>query len=182
VSRAVWALDIKTETTTATNYLSAGAEYSQFAFPTGTIHGSGIRAGFSHYFSEKFDIDVFLASALGAQGSVGSSSFTGIGGYVYYTVSGNCCAMRKTISSMGVPILRETRKKQNSFKIGAGLDQFFLNGTAAVYSISGLGAGAKYQFGLFNYNFEAAARYSVMSANGVGINGIFISIGMIFDL
>src|SRR5665213_2613749 len=81
LSSVSWAIEIKTETTNSVNYLSAGAEFSQFAFPTGDIHGSGVRAGFSHYFDEKYDFDVFLASALGAQGS---SSFTGLGGYVYY--------------------------------------------------------------------------------------------------
>lgn len=175
------ALEIKTETSTSSNYLSASGEFAQFTLPEGYIRGDGLRVDFMHYFSNKMSFDAFLGSAVNSQSSV-SSSFTGLGGYFYYTAFGNCCAMKKTISSGGAPILIETQAKKNSVSVGVGLDQFFLNGTAAVYSVSGLGVGAKYQFNLFNYNFETAARYSMMSASGVSIKGLFVSAGVVFGL
>ncbi len=174
-----FAVDIVTEIKETKNYLSAGLEYAQFSLGSGSITGSAIRVDFTHYFSNNYSIEMFITSAVNASTS---SSFTTLGGYFYYTLTGDCCSFNKIISLDGAPIVMESTNKKNSLKVGLGIDQVFLNGSKSVYSISGLGFGAEYDFKMFNKLFKAASRYSVMSSNNNSIQGLFFSLQMTFGL
>lgn len=164
-----------------TNYLSASYEHSQLTLPNGSISGEGVRADFDHYFKYGISFDFNLSMALNDQNLV-STSFTGLGAYFYYSIFGNFGDQKKTVLLDNAPVLSERTRGHNSFEAGLGLDQLFLNGTTSVYSVSGLGLGAKYRFVLFKQDFEAAGRYSVMSSGSNSITGMFISLGMSFPL
>jgi hypothetical protein len=179
--QGAFADEVKSEDKEITNFLGAAFELSQMTLKGGTISGNGIKVDFSHYFNDKLSLEVYLSTAINASSAV-QSSYTGLGAYVYYTLSGNCCDLKKTVTYDGVPVLVEKNERNSSFQLGAGLDQFLLNGSKSVYSISGIGLGATYQFMLFGYHMKAAGRYSLMSANSETVNGLFFSIGVLFGL
>lgn len=182
VSAQAFAVDVLTQTVETRNYLSAGMEMAQFSLDNGgKISGTTIHIDFTHYFNNKFGMEVSLSSAINASAAT-ASSFTTIGGYGYYTVFGDCCSLNKIVTMDGIPILIESTNKRNSLKVGAGIDQVFLNGSKSVYSISGLGLGLQYDFKLFNRLFKASGRYSMMSSNNMDITGMFFGLQMTFGL
>lgn len=180
-STSAYAVDVQTQSYESKNYLSAGLEFAQFTLEGGSLNGTSVKVDFSHYFTPKWGIEVFLASAVNAS-SGGASNFTTLGGYFNYTLLGNCCSIQKTISMDGSPIVVETSSKKNQLKVGVGIDQVFLNGSKSVYSISGVGAGASYEFRMFDYPLKASGRYSMMSSGAMSISGIFFGLGMTFGL
>ncbi len=180
-SSFVKAGDVTVEKKTTTSFIGASLDFTQMTLKGGSITGNGFRINFDHYFSPKMAVEVYLSTAINTDTNV-SNSFTGIGGYGYYTLLGNCCDLKKVVSHEGVPILVEKNEHKNSLQVGAGIDQFFLNGTKSVYSISGLGVGANYHFPLFGYHFKAYLRYSMMSANKTSVTGIFLGLGINFGI
>jgi len=181
-STQAFAVDVLTQTVETRNYLSAGMEYAQFSLGNGgKINGTSLHLDFTHYFNNRFGMEVSLSSAVNASAAT-ASSFTTIGAYGYYTAFGDCCSLNKIVSLDGVPILIESTNKKNSLKVGAGIDQVFLNGSKSVYSISGLGLGAQYDFKMFNRLFKASGRYSMMSSNNIDITGLFFGLQMTFGL
>lgn len=182
VSAQAFATDVLTQTVETRNYLSAGMEYASFTLENGgKVAGTSIHVDFTHYFNNKYGIEISLASAFNAS-STTASSFTTIGGYAYYTLFGDCCSLNKIVTLDGAPILIESTNKRNSLKAGLGIDQVFLNGSKSVYSISGLGLGVQYDFKMFNRLFKASGKYSMMSSNEMDVTGLFFSLQMTFGL
>lgn len=181
ISSTASAMDMRLDETQNRSFLSASGEYSQFNLDEGAgkIAGSGLKIDFTHAFSEKTSLEMYLASALNTSGG---SSFTGLGGYMFYNIFGNCCVSQRVVYIDGKPLISESSRKGQSLQVGAGLDQFFLNGSKSVYSSSGVGVAAVYQFALFNYNFKAEARQSQMTAGKTKIQGSFFSLGLTFAL
>lgn len=177
-----WALDLKSEVKESKSQISPSLEISQFSISEGTLTGTGGKIDFSHNFTKGMNVELYFSTALTAKGSSLQSSFTGLGGYIFYSLWGDCCDLRKTHSIDGVSIITETVESKNSLEIGVGLDQFFLNGSKAVYSSSGFGVGMNYRFRLFDYNLKFSTKYSMLTANNVAASGIFFGLGMIFPL
>jgi hypothetical protein len=180
-SPSLWALSLETHSEESSNYLSASLEATSFTLPGGSIQADGARVDFSHFFQNSISFDFFLSTGLNSQSGV-SSSFTGLGGYFYYTVWGDFGDVKKTVTVDNQVVLTEKSKKGSSLLLGAGMDQFFLNGSSAVYSVSGVGAGAQLHFPLLGQDIELAGRYSVMSSNSIAIRGLFMSVGICFPL
>lgn len=162
-----------------TSYLSAAFEYSSFKISDGNIKGNGIKIGYFYSFAEDLGLDIYLSTGFGGQ-STAQASFTGTGGYIYYTLFGNCCLSDRAITVAGVGVLKETRKPIDTFSIGLGADQYLLNGSRSVYSASGLGVGLSYEFDLLSYRAKAGVRYSSMTSNQINIQAMFYSLGIVF--
>ncbi|MBS1970342.1 MAG: hypothetical protein JSU04_08535 [Bdellovibrionales bacterium] len=173
------AMDMRTDLSKTKSFLTASGEAAQFTLDEGQIAGSGLKVDFTNSFSDKIALEVYLASAIN---TAGGASFTGIGGYTYYNVLGECCATVRTVAVDGKPMVTETSLRGQNLQIGLGLDQYFLNGSKSVYSASGLGLSVVYQFPLFNYNFKTEARHSQMTAGQNKIQGNFFSFGVVFAL
>lgn len=173
------AMDLHLEQDRAKSFLTASAEFSQFTLEEGSIGGSGLKVDFNNAFTDKISMEIYLASAIN---TTGGSSFTGLGGYTYYNVYGDCCLSTRRVILDGKPMVTETTNKGTNLQVGVGLDQFFLNGSKSVYSASGLGISAIYQFALFKYNFKAEGRHSQMTAGENKIQGTFFSFGLVFAL
>lgn len=159
--------------------VTVSGEMAQFKLPGGTISGMGGKIEYSRYLTKRISIDPFFAMAFGAQGGV-SSTFTGFGGYVNYTLLGDCCASSKSITLEGRSLVNEVKPRTSLLRVGLGFDQVFLNGDKAVYPASGLGAGASYEFPIFGFNLRLAARTSFMTANSQAIQAFFFSAGLNF--
>lgn len=176
---SAWAMDMEVEESRTRSFLAVSGEGSQFTLEEGALSGSGVKVGFANSFTEKTTLGVFLSSALNTSGG---ASFTGLGGYVYYTLLGDCCTTVRKLQVDGRTLVTESSEGGQSLQVGFGLDQFFLNGSKSVYSSSGLGASLAYQFSLWSYRFKAEARHSQMTAGQNKIQGNFFSLGMVFDL
>jgi hypothetical protein len=179
LSPYTFAMDMHLEQDRTKSFLSTSGEFAMFTLEEGKISGPSLKVDFNNSFSNRFSIELYLASAINASGG---SSFTGIGGYAYYNLFGDCCTAYRRVSIDGKPMISETAEKAQNLQLGFGIDQFFLNGSKSVYSASGVGFGALYQFSLFKYDFNAEARHSQMSAGQSKIQGDFFSLGMVFGL
>lgn len=173
------AVDLRTDQSRTKSFLTASGEFSQFTLEEGSIAGSGLKVDFTNAFTDKLALEIFLSSGLNTSGG---ASFTGLGGYTYYNLLGECCATVRTVLVDGRPTVTETSIRGQNLQVGLGLDQYFLNGSKSVYSASGLGFAAVYQFALFKYNFKAEARHSMMNAGQNKIQGNFVSFGVVFAL
>lgn len=163
------------------SFLTASYENSSFKLTDGEIKGAGVKIDFAYFFAQKINLEMALSTALNAQ-STGQASFTGIEGYLYYTVWGESYDTLRTVSLNQQTVFVDRNQKINSLQIGAGVDQYLLNGSKSVYSASGLGAGVVYRFNLFNYNFKAGVRSSTMTAGAQKMQGLFYSLGLVFTL
>jgi hypothetical protein len=179
LSSTAVAMDLHLEQERSKSFLTASAEFSQFTLEEGSIGGSGLKVDFNNSFTDKISLEIYLASAIN---TTGGSSFTGLGGYTYYNLYGDCCLSSRRVLLDGRPMMTETTNKGSNLQVGVGLDQFFLNGSKSVYSASGLGLSAIYQFALFKYNFKAEGRHSQMTAGENKIQGTFFSFGLVFAL
>jgi len=163
------------------SFLGISGEFAQFKLDGAAISGSGLKVDFSHAIQDKYSLDIYLSSAVNSAGNV-QVSFTGLGGYAFYNIFGNCCQENRVIYIDGKPLVTENVEKESSLQVGIGLDQYFLNGTKTVYSTSGLGIAANYQFKMFQHNFKIEVRHSQMATGQNKITGDFFSLGMIFSL
>lgn len=178
-ANASFAMDMRTDVSKTKSFLTTSGEVAQFTLDEGSLSGSGLKVDFNNSFSDNISLEIYLASALN---TAGGASFTGLGGYTYYNVLGECCATVRTVSVDGKPMMTETSLRGQNLQVGLGLDQFFLNGSKNVYSASGLGISVIYQFSLFKYNFKTEARHSQMTAGQNKIQGNFVSFGVVFAL
>lgn len=174
-----WGMDLRLEQAQTKSFLTASGEVSRFTLEEGSLSGSGLKVDLINSVSDKVSLQVYLASALN---TAGGASFTGLGGYVFYNILGECCLSVRTVFVDGRPMVTETSTRGHNLQVGVGLDQFFLNGSKSVYSASGLGLSALYQFTLFKYNFKAEVRQSQMTAGQNKIQGTFMGLGMVFSL
>lgn len=180
---AAWSqnLDLHTETHSQPNFLAISAENSQFTLPEGTILGSGVKAEFDHSFSSDFGFNLFLSTAFTGQ-TGGQSSFTGLGGNFSYNLLGECCAAERVVSLAGRPVLLERKELGTIVQLAVGADQYFLNGSKAVYSASGLSIGVNCDFNVWNYRIRASVRQSSLVANQTDMTALFFSLGLMFPL
>jgi len=177
-SASAWSYDLRSQVETQNNMLAVSGEMSSFKLETGSISGTGIRVDFSHSFSPKLGIELFLSTALGQE----SSSFTGFGGYAFYNLLTECCDQNRILYVDGVPAVSENLKMKHLFQVGVGVNQFLLNGSKGVYSSSGPGLGANYLFQLYRFQIKASARLSEMISNNNKVQGTFLSLGVAFPL
>ncbi len=174
-------LDYRTEQFEVKSFITFGLENSQFDVNNAQITGFGGKLDFSHYINNKLNFQVFISSAINQQNSV-SSSFTGLGGYVFYSVLGACCQTKKFTTVSGTPVISESRPEENILNVGIGIDQYMLYGTSSVYPASGLGYAANYLFGLFGQRFKAEVRMSNLSLGSTQIKGMSLGIGIVLPL
>lgn len=174
-------LDYRTEHNEIKSFITFGLENSQFDVNNAKITGFGGKLDFTHFMKNNLSFQVFISSAINQQNSV-SSSFTGLGGYVFYSVLGACCQTKKFTTVSGTPVISETRPEENILNVGIGIDQYMLYGTSSVYPASGLGYAAQYLFGLFGRRFKAEARMSNLSLGSTQIKGLSLGVGIVLPL
>ncbi len=172
-------LELKADDDEQKSAVTVSFESAQFALPGGSITGMGGKIEYTRYVTPRISIDPFFAMAFGTTGGV-SSTFTGFGGYVNYTLVGDCCTTKRLVSIEGRSLVSDEKPRTQLLRVGVGFDQVFLNGDKAVYPASGIGAGASYDFSLFGRGLRLAARTSFMTANQQSIQAVFVSAGLLF--
>lgn len=174
-------LSLRTDDTVTGNQISLGFNSSTLTAEGGTIQGSGIKVDFTHYFASKLSMELNLAAAFSMDSKI-QNSFTGLGGIVYYTLTGQCFETRSNVYVNEMLIASEATTQSRCFRVGGGLQQYFLNGSKNIYSGSGLGVSAAYHFNLWDYNFKATGGYSMISAGKTQLGNINLGISFIFSL
>lgn len=157
------ATTIETSIKESKNQIGIAYENSSFTAETGNLVGTGFRVSFFTKIYEELSAEVFLSAALNKEASV-QNSFTGLGGYVLYSLLGSQSASTKTTLINHASVISETRPSRHNVLVGAGLNQYFLNGTKGVYSASGLGLEIVYRFEVWGINLKVAGRYGMLSA------------------
>lgn len=173
------AWDVRTTMTEQDNILGVSGEMSSFSLAGGNINGQGLRLDFSHSFQKSWAAEVFLSTALTTSGA---SSFTGYGGYAFYDLYSSGRNRNQQTAIDGIPLIQDSQEQTQLVQIGAGVNQYLLNGSRGVYSSSGLGVAANYIFRMFKYNFKASARYSSLTSNNVAVQAMSFSLGVVFPL
>lgn len=173
-------LNFKTEREFKNNFLAAAGEIATFQVEGDSVTGTGLKLDYGHHFVAPFQVDVSFFTAI--NGTDTQVSFSGLGTMLYYDLFGDCCETVTTTYLGSEKIAVEKTKVSSSFQVGLGIDQFYLNGNKNVYSSSGINAGAAYKFNLFDYNFRATMRYSMLNSNKQKIQAYFIGLGIIFSL
>lgn len=159
--------------------LSIYGNYTQFSLTGGSINGTGVRAGYTHYLTERIGADVYLATALQTSGV---NSFTGYGMAAHYTLFSPCCAVNREVQWNGQTLLRERMQTGFKLQVGAGLNQYLFNGTNGVYSLSGPGAHVQAVYSLFGFNTVTGLQYTMLSNGNVKATGLGFYVGATFPL
>lgn len=175
------ALDLRSQLNSQSNLLTAAGEMSTFTLDEGKIEGQGAKIDFYHSTSSKVGVELFVSSALSGGQSV-SSSFTGLGGYALYNVLTECCAQTRTAMLNGVPVVTDAQPANHLFQVGLGLNQYFLNGSRGVYSLSGPGFAANYLFRVYGWQLKSSIRTAQLVSNQTKVQGVSLSIGLVFPL
>lgn len=181
ISSMSFANEFRTKFENKQNSIAVLGITSSFQTDEGTITGSGIGVDFAHAFNDNLTMDVSISTAL-SQGEGVSSSFTGVTGFVYYNFLSACCDKYKTVSVSNVPVFTETVLSPYLLQVGAGINQYFLNGSRGVYSSSGLGVGANFFFRAWNYQVKLSGRVSQMTTNEMQVQGMYLGAGLVFPL
>ena len=174
-------LSLETNLVQKKNKLGLSYEMSQFETTEGNLHGSGGRLSFQHSFTENWSTEIFISSAINTQGGV-RNSFTGLGGYLLYTVLGTPYSSNKTLSMEGKPLFIDRISGDQAFYVGAGINQYFLNGDQGVYSSSGLSATAIYTFKAFHVHWKVSARYAMLNSADLEVTGLSYDFGFVVPL
>lgn len=162
--------------------ISAGYENTELSTSEGTISGAGLRATYNHWFTPSYALEFGASIAMNNQGGVQSNSFTGFNLFGYYNLFGKPYAGVKKTYLSDTLISTEQQNSQHSLFVGAGVSQYFLNGNRGVYSASGLGAGAIYQFRFWQSTFRLATRWNQLQASQLKIDGLAFDVGISFSL
>ncbi len=163
------------------SYFSAAIQGSKFTIEDGKIEGSGVQVAYNYFFQDKWSMHVDISSALGLTGSL-QNSYTGINLSVDYGLIGECCQKNRNIYLNDQIIATESLGEVSYLSIGAGLDQYFLNGTKNVYSASGLAVNSKYLFSLFKLTWIVEGKFSMLVSGGHNVSSQSILLGLVFPL
>ncbi len=172
-------LSLASRSQTLNSALSIHGNYTQFALQNGTINGTGLRAGYTHYLTEKIGAEVFLATALQTSGV---NSFTGYGMSAHYTLFSPCCALNREVQLNGETQLRERVPTGFKLQVGAGLNQYLFNGTNGVYSLSGPGLLVQSIYEVWGLSMVTGVQYITLSNGTVKATGMGFFTGLTFPL
>lgn len=159
--------------------LGLAADVSQFSFSGASIQGSGLKADFTHYLTDRIGAEVFLSTALT---NSGSNSFNGFGTYAHYSFFSNCCGLTQKIKVGGQDLLEEQIPRSFKLQVGVGLNQYLFNGSSGVYSMSGPGAMIQAVDTFWGFTWFGGARTMILSNGHVNASGLSFYLGLSFSL
>jgi hypothetical protein len=175
-------LQLRSEINEYKSQITASYELTDLKTDEGNIAGAGLRVTFNHWLTPSLSLDFGASVAINNQSSVQSNSFTGFNFFTYYNVFGKPYGSEKKIQISDHSLLTERQKQRHSLFVGAGVSQYFLNGNRGVYSASGLGVGAIYQFQIWNTLLRLSSRWNQLEASQIKIDGLSYDLGICFSL
>ncbi|MGE5087292.1 MAG: hypothetical protein ACM3MG_13385 [Bacillota bacterium] len=144
-----------------------------------TTQGIQIQYGYSVF--EKLQLEGFIATALSLGNSEGlSSTFTGLGLYAFYPLLGRNIQTHKQLLLNSKSIYSEVSSSSILLLVGAGLDNYMLNGSKGIYSSTGAGVEASCLFPIWGYTGRANLKYTNLEAGGKAVEMMFADLGLSF--
>ncbi len=153
-----------------------GGEVSQISLPGLSLSGLGLNVAYRFGLTPKFAIRPQVSQVLGTTG--GTFLYTSIGGFLTYALTGSNFWGSSTINFEGRPVASVTIDRRNTFSVGAGFEQMFLNGNQSTYSAPGFGVVASYDRKIFGQWLSFLARYSQFESNQQPIKGIIFNVSV----
>ncbi len=121
----------------------AGAQAATIKFDQGVVTGYGLTLGSQYLLTNKIAAEMSFNqiygtsannSASGSVQAIGTAIQTG----VLYSVLGSLGKTNKTYQINGQPVVQLKNLRRWNTQVGVGFDQYWFNGTDAVYPASGL--------------------------------------------
>ena len=165
-------------------YLYIGGEIANLVSEESTLQGAGFKAGFVYGMSNKLGLSLSLAQIYGQSEETGSVTilYTGMSGAVNYALLGTFVSEEQNYLINGRRVVKKTRSKKNALALGITVDQLMLNGESQTFPATGLGLQTSYEFELFDFLFRPELRYSMLTARGGNITGMFFMLTTHWDL
>lgn len=123
-------------TNKSTYKLLAGPQFSKLSLETGELSGFGLAIGASALLGHKFAATMILNQAYGQGGM--QALFSGILVGASYAVLGQYGESEETIEFNRQTVASIGGRKRWTVSVGGGFDQYWLNGSEAVYAASGV--------------------------------------------
>lgn len=185
-SRAVCAMDVSfltresdLRTDVENGQLAFGLEAAQIEPATGpALVGIGPRFGVDYDLGNGLSVNPAVSLVTSGTGFI----YSGVSGFLRYSIFGELSSIRQVLSSNGVAIVTRERERSNRLSVGIGLEQLFLNGSQNVYPAAGISASVAYSMQLYGRRFEVSGRYSMLNANLKNLNAVFIDFSMLLGL
>jgi hypothetical protein len=165
---------------TQRSHISVTGEMAHFKLGEASLDTQGAQIQYSYSLYDKLRLEAFVSTAFGG-GSDLSTSFFGFGGYAMYSLWGDCCQVKKSINLNSRSIVVEEASDTMSVLVGAGLDEYLLNGSKGVYSSSGVGVAASLIYPYKTWSLRVNAKQSFLTAAGQSIDAIFLGAGAAFN-
>jgi hypothetical protein len=119
----------------------AGLQMANFKLPTGKLSGYGLSLGADLALTQSIAGQAYFTQVFGAAPATSSSGVqticTGFQLGVAYVLLGAQGSKIETVDLNGRALVEVQKPRRWNLKIGAGYDQFWLNGTESIYPASG---------------------------------------------
>ena len=165
-------------------YLYVGGEVANLVSEESTLQGAGFKAGFVYGLRPKIALSLSLAQIYGQSEETGSVTilYTGMSGALNYAIMGTFISEERSYLINGRRVVKRTQTKKNAWSLGVTVDQLMLNGESQTFPATGLGLQSSYEFEMFDFVFRPEVRYSMLTARGGNITGMFFMLTTHWDL
>lgn len=163
-----------------------GPQASQFTLTTGSLSGFGLAIGYEYFLSSNFSTEIAFGQIFGQPASKNSSSVlqsitSSIQTGVSYALFGKFGSRIDNIQYQGITAARIREKREFNLRVGLGLDQYWFNGSEAIYPASGVAAFMSSDFSVFDKFWIKPTVRCANLTSGTGAAITAISGGLIFD-
>lgn len=173
--------DFEISENTERSRLSVVTQFGSMTLGGQSLSTQGVQLQYGYSVLEYLQVEAFLATALSSGSSSGlSSTFTGLGLYGLYPVWGRNIQTKKQLLLNSKSIYTEVTSSSSMLLIGAGVDNYLLNGSKGIYSSTGAGIELSFLFPVWEYTGRANLKYTNLEAGGKVVEMMFADLGISF--
>lgn len=161
--------------------LSLLSQFGSMTLGGQSLSTQGLQIQYGYSVLNSLQLEGFIATALSSGSSSGlSSTFTGLGLYTLYSVWGSNIQASKQLVLNNKSIYSEVSNASSLILVGAGVDNYLLNGTKGIYSSTGVGVEVSCLFPFWGYTGRANLKYTNLEAGGKNVEMILGDLGLSF--
>ena len=161
--------------------LSLLSQFGSMTLGGQSLSTQGLQIQYGYGVLNSLQLEGFIATALSSGNSSGlSSTFTGLGLYALYSIWGNNIQASKQLVLNNKSIYSEVSNASSLFLVGAGVDNYMLNGTKGIYSSTGVGVEVSCLFPIWGYTGRANLKYTNLEAGSKNVEMILGDLGLSF--
>lgn len=161
--------------------LSLLSQFGSMTLGGQSLSTQGLQIQYGYSVLNSLQLEGFIATALSSGSSSGlASTFTGLGMYALYSVWGNNIQSTKQVLLNSKSIYSEVSNPSSVILVGAGVDNYMLNGSKGIYSSTGAGVEVSCLFPVWGYTGRANLKYTNLEAGGKNVEMILGDLGLSF--